>query len=187
MKVCVYAISLRAGGRLPARGVAKLDLRLVPNMTVADCLPKLRAHLERHGFGDVEVNMTGGYDPTETAEDSRVIRAEQASPANYRGSNPSVGADGTNWIVVWEDWNPANGRPNVRGARVAPGGQVLDPQWRDLYEYGSASFGFKSRHPGVCQFVFGDGSVRSLSESMNHGTYQLLGAKSDGVTIPAYE
>ena len=44
-----------------------------------------------------------------------------------------------------------------------------------------------TRHPGVSQFVFGDGSVRSLSESINHGTYQLLGAKGDGVTIPAYE
>ncbi|HEV2865059.1 MAG TPA: M20/M25/M40 family metallo-hydrolase [Allosphingosinicella sp.] len=68
------------GGKtvLPARGVAKLDLRLVPNMTVADALPKLRAHLAQHGFGDVEVNMTGGYDPNETAEDSGVIRAQQA-------------------------------------------------------------------------------------------------------------
>ncbi|HEX8526319.1 M20/M25/M40 family metallo-hydrolase [Allosphingosinicella sp.] len=63
---------------LPARGVAKLDLRLVPNMTVADSLAKLRAHLERRGFGDIEINMSGGYDPTETAEDSRVIRAQQA-------------------------------------------------------------------------------------------------------------
>jgi acetylornithine deacetylase/succinyl-diaminopimelate desuccinylase-like protein len=68
------------GGKtvLPARGVAKLDFRLVPNMTVADLLPKLRAHLERGGFGDIEVNMSGGYNPTETAEDSRVIRAQQA-------------------------------------------------------------------------------------------------------------
>ncbi|MGE0178473.1 MAG: M20/M25/M40 family metallo-hydrolase [Sphingomonas sp.] len=68
------------GGKtiLPARAVAKLDLRLVPNMTVADCLPKLRRHLAQRGFGDVEVNMSGGYDPTETAEDSRVIRAQQA-------------------------------------------------------------------------------------------------------------
>lgn len=68
------------GGKtiLPARAVAKLDMRLVPNMTVEDCLAKLRAHLERQGFGDVEVNMSGGYDPTETAEDSRVIRAQQA-------------------------------------------------------------------------------------------------------------
>jgi prepilin-type processing-associated H-X9-DG protein len=52
---------------------------------------------------------------------------------------------------------------------------------------GSAAFGFRSRHPGVCQFVFGDGSVRTLSESINHGTYQLLGAKADGITIPAYD
>ncbi len=68
------------GGKtiLPGRGVAKLDLRLVPNMTVADALPKLRAHLAKRGFGDIEVNMTGGYDPTETAEDSSVIKAQQA-------------------------------------------------------------------------------------------------------------
>ena len=68
------------GGKtiLPARGVAKLDLRLVPNMTVADSLPKLRAHLASRGFGDIEVNMTGGYDPTSTAEDTPLIRAQQA-------------------------------------------------------------------------------------------------------------
>lgn len=68
------------GGKtiLPARGVAKLDLRLVPNMTVEDCLAKLRAHLAAAGFGDVEVNMSGGYNPTETPEDSRLIRAQQA-------------------------------------------------------------------------------------------------------------
>ncbi|MGQ0660693.1 M20/M25/M40 family metallo-hydrolase [Sphingosinicella sp.] len=68
------------GGKtiLPARGVAKLDLRLVPNMTRADSEAKLRAHLQSRGFGDIEVNVSGGYDPTETAEDSRVIRAQQA-------------------------------------------------------------------------------------------------------------
>ena len=68
------------GGKtvLPARAVAKLDLRLVPNMTAADSLAKLKAHLAKRGFGDVEVNMSGGYDPTETAEDSKIIRAQQA-------------------------------------------------------------------------------------------------------------
>ena len=69
-----------AGGKtiLPSRAVAKLDLRLVPNMSVADALPKLRAHLDRRGFTDIEVNMSGGYDPNETAEDSPVVRAQQA-------------------------------------------------------------------------------------------------------------
>lgn len=68
------------GGKtvLPARAVAKLDFRLVPNMTVEDSFAKLKAHLARNGFGDVEVNMTGGYDPTETPEGSAIIRAQQA-------------------------------------------------------------------------------------------------------------
>jgi acetylornithine deacetylase/succinyl-diaminopimelate desuccinylase-like protein len=40
---------------------------------------KLRAHLDKHGFADVELNVTGGYDPTETSEDSRIIRAQLAT------------------------------------------------------------------------------------------------------------
>jgi len=68
------------GGKtvLPARGVAKLDLRLVPNQTRADCEAKLRAHLVAKGFPDIEINVTGGYDPTETPEASRIVQAELA-------------------------------------------------------------------------------------------------------------
>src|SRR5881227_751435 len=57
------------GGKtiLPGKAVAKLDLRLVPDMTAAEALAALKAHLAKRGFGDVEVNMTGGYDPTTTA------------------------------------------------------------------------------------------------------------------------
>lgn len=69
------------GGKtiLPGRGVAKLDLRLVPNQTREEAVRKLRAHLDAQGFPDVEVNVSGGYDPTETAEDSALIRAELAA------------------------------------------------------------------------------------------------------------
>jgi len=44
--------------------------------------------LAARGFGDVEVNMSGGYDPTETAEDAPVTRAQQAvlTRANVRYS-----------------------------------------------------------------------------------------------------
>ena len=61
---------------LPHRAAAKLDLRLVPDMTAADTLAKLKAHLAKHGFGDIEVKMTGGYDPNSTPPDSRLTRAE---------------------------------------------------------------------------------------------------------------
>jgi acetylornithine deacetylase/succinyl-diaminopimelate desuccinylase-like protein len=69
------------GGKtvLPARAVAKIDCRLVPDQTRAEATRKLRAHLDKRGFTDIEVNVSGGYDPTETAEDSRVIRAELAT------------------------------------------------------------------------------------------------------------
>ncbi len=45
---------------------------------------------------------------------------------------------------------------------------------------------FKSSHPGGVGFLFGDGSVHFLSQSIDHWTYQYLGARSDGepVTIP---
>ena len=68
------------GGKtiLPHRAVAKIDMRLVPDMTTDDTLAKLRAHLKKHGFGDIEVNMTGGYGPTETDPDSRLVKAQVA-------------------------------------------------------------------------------------------------------------
>jgi acetylornithine deacetylase/succinyl-diaminopimelate desuccinylase-like protein len=69
------------GGKtiLPGRAVAKLDLRLVPNQTRAEAEQKLRAHLDKRGFPDVEVNVSGGYDPTEADENSRLIRTELAT------------------------------------------------------------------------------------------------------------
>ncbi len=42
---------------------------------------------------------------------------------------------------------------------------------------------FKSRHPGGAQFVYGDGSVHYLQESIDHLSYQYLGHKSDGQVI----
>jgi acetylornithine deacetylase/succinyl-diaminopimelate desuccinylase-like protein len=66
------------GGKtiLPHRAVAKIDMRLVPDMKAADALAALKAHLAKRGFGDIEVNMTGGYDPTSTSKDSALIQAQ---------------------------------------------------------------------------------------------------------------
>ena len=68
------------GGKtiLPGKAVAKLDLRLVPDMTAAESLALLKAHLAKKGFPDIAVNMTGGYDPTSTPADSLLIRVESA-------------------------------------------------------------------------------------------------------------
>jgi acetylornithine deacetylase/succinyl-diaminopimelate desuccinylase-like protein len=68
------------GGKtiLPHKATAKLDLRLVPNMTAAEAGAALKAHLAKRGFGDIEVNITGGYDPNSTPADSALIKAQFA-------------------------------------------------------------------------------------------------------------
>ncbi|MEP6546544.1 MAG: M20/M25/M40 family metallo-hydrolase [Gammaproteobacteria bacterium] len=68
------------GGKtiLPSKATAKLDLRLVPDQTAADAEAKLKAHLAKRGYGDIEVKVTGGYDPTQTDENSSLIKASTA-------------------------------------------------------------------------------------------------------------
>jgi acetylornithine deacetylase/succinyl-diaminopimelate desuccinylase-like protein len=68
------------GGKtiLPHRAAVKLDLRLVPDMRKEDAVAALKAHLAARGFGDIEVNVTGGYDPTSTASSARLVQAQVA-------------------------------------------------------------------------------------------------------------
>jgi acetylornithine deacetylase/succinyl-diaminopimelate desuccinylase-like protein len=68
------------GGKtiLPHKAVAKLDLRLVPDMKASEALAALKKHLAKRGFGDIDVNMTGGYDPNSTSADAPLIRAQVA-------------------------------------------------------------------------------------------------------------
>ena len=77
------------GGKtvLGHRAVAKIDMRLVPDMTAQRTLELLKQHLQKHGFGDIEVNMSGGYDPSQTSPDARLIQA-QVSTYKKMGLDP---------------------------------------------------------------------------------------------------
>jgi acetylornithine deacetylase/succinyl-diaminopimelate desuccinylase-like protein len=77
------------GGKtiLPHRAVAKIDMRLVPDMKLSDAVAALEAHLAKRGFGDIEVNVTGGYDPTSTAASAPLIQS-QIAVLKHAGINP---------------------------------------------------------------------------------------------------
>lgn len=51
---------------LPAKAMAKMDFRLVPNQDPNDILEKLKAHLKTQGFEDVQVKKLGSGDPVVT-------------------------------------------------------------------------------------------------------------------------
>jgi acetylornithine deacetylase/succinyl-diaminopimelate desuccinylase-like protein len=68
------------GGKtvLPHRAVAKIDMRLVPDMTLTAAVAALKAHLAKRGFGDIEVNVSGGYNPTSTPASAPLIQTQIA-------------------------------------------------------------------------------------------------------------
>jgi len=96
--------------------------------------------------------------------------------------------DHMTWHGVWSHFNggvahagtqvPINYRTD---ARVDCG---TNPQ--RSYQNWNLSFGFKSRHSGGANFLFGDGAVRFVRETIDMRTYYYLGARNDGqsVTIP---
>src|SRR5579863_6888527 len=79
------------GGKtiLPGKALAKIDMRLVPDMTAQEALAALKTHLAKHGFADVEVNMSGGYDPTTTDPNAVIIKVTEATYRKY-GIDPVI-------------------------------------------------------------------------------------------------
>lgn len=73
----------------PHRAVAKLDLRLVPDMTYDAALRQLTEHLAKRGFGDIEVKPSGGYDPTDTPFEAPLIQA-QIAVLRRAGIEPAI-------------------------------------------------------------------------------------------------
>lgn len=58
---------------VPAEATAKVDFRLVPDQDPDDIFQKLRRHLEREGFGDVEIKRLGAMWPAKAAPDDPLV------------------------------------------------------------------------------------------------------------------
>ena len=59
---------------LPSVAQAKMDFRLVPNQDPVKLAGKLRQHLVRHGFGDVEVNLQAENPAARTPIDAPIAK-----------------------------------------------------------------------------------------------------------------
>lgn len=75
---------------LPAVASAKLDLRLVPNLTPDKVARLLRAHLDRRGFQDIEVSPAHGELPSRWPSDSVPARAAVEACRDTYGVEPVV-------------------------------------------------------------------------------------------------
>lgn len=91
-----------------------------------------------------------------------------------------------NWIHGWTYsegmWFATTAPINYETDPALVGGAAA-PVCRRWGKDFSTAHGFKSLHPGGANFVYCDGSVHFLSESIDYTNYQRLGARSDGETL----
>ena len=84
---------------LPAQGVVKIDLRLVPDQDPQHIVALLRAHLDRHGFEDIELIVhDANVKPVRSATDhwfvqdvKELLEAHFGQPAIVQPSSPASG------------------------------------------------------------------------------------------------
>jgi acetylornithine deacetylase/succinyl-diaminopimelate desuccinylase-like protein len=75
---------------LPAVAGAKLDFRLVPDLTPKLVRELLRAHLDKRGFTDIEIEGHHGEMPSRWPADTDVARSAIAALRDTYGSDPVV-------------------------------------------------------------------------------------------------
>jgi acetylornithine deacetylase/succinyl-diaminopimelate desuccinylase-like protein len=75
---------------LPSYAMARLDFRLVPDLTPELVVELLRKHLDERGFKDVEIIELGSAPVTKSSRDSAVARAAIESAPEIYGEQPVV-------------------------------------------------------------------------------------------------
>lgn len=76
---------------IPAQAMAKLDLRLVPDLTPPMAARLVREHLERRGFGDVVVaEVEDGLMPVRTDPETPIVQAAVTALSAVHGTPPVV-------------------------------------------------------------------------------------------------
>jgi acetylornithine deacetylase/succinyl-diaminopimelate desuccinylase-like protein len=75
---------------LPARAMAKIDFRLVPDQDPHDILAKLRSHLQANGYDDINVTVFGAAEPVVTPMDAPIVQRIIAIAQNFAQKPPSI-------------------------------------------------------------------------------------------------
>jgi type II secretory pathway pseudopilin PulG len=118
---------------------------------------------------------------TDGASNTLLIGEKYILPASRWGKSEDRSVYNGGWAKAYR-----------RMAGVGPGGTphvplVADPNdtWAGQTPLMSeASQRFGSHHPGVCQFVFCDGTVRSVRSNVDETTLSRLAERSDGKAVP---
>ena len=77
---------------LPAKAMAKMDFRLVPDQDPNDILEKLKAHLKAQGFEDVQIKKLGEAEPVVTPIDGEFVQRIRKICQDFTAKQPEITA-----------------------------------------------------------------------------------------------
>ncbi len=87
---------------VPFEASAKMDLRLVPHQEPLDIYEKIRHHLDKCGFSDVEMSEPRfTSEPSRPPADSDVVKAAQKASREFYGQEAVVKVQGTGGTPSW--------------------------------------------------------------------------------------
>jgi acetylornithine deacetylase/succinyl-diaminopimelate desuccinylase-like protein len=124
---------------IPSTAMVKVDFRLVPDQDPKRVRQLVRAHLDRHGFGDIELIAREGTMPYRGRIDDPLVRAAQGVAEETFGQKaliiPSSGGTSPMWQVCGKR-SLANvtlgmGHPNS-GAHAPNEHVLLDNYWKAI-------------------------------------------------------
>ena len=75
---------------LPAKAMAKMDFRLVPEQRPDDILEKLKSHLKAQGFDEVQVKKLGSGDPVVTPIDGSFVQRTKQICKEFANQEPEI-------------------------------------------------------------------------------------------------
>jgi acetylornithine deacetylase/succinyl-diaminopimelate desuccinylase-like protein len=90
-EICGYGSGYAGVGTktvLPCTAQVKIDMRLVKNQTPGDIYDKFRRHMEKHGFGDMDLKPMTAYNPFKTPLDHPMSRAVISAVKKVFGVDP---------------------------------------------------------------------------------------------------
>jgi prepilin-type N-terminal cleavage/methylation domain-containing protein/prepilin-type processing-associated H-X9-DG protein len=126
--------------------------------------------------------ISGVFSRSAWAASLREIEDGTSSTIMMGEIRPSTSA--FNWINGWTlsegMWFATTAPINFETDPEVVGVTQVCKRWDQDF---NTAHGFKSRHAGGANFVFCDGSVHFLNESIDYTNYQRLGARSDGETV----
>ena len=75
---------------LPARAMAKMDFRLVPDQDPDDIFTKLRRHLDSRGFSDITLRLVAGVRPARTPVSDPLVEVVRRAVVDAYGREPII-------------------------------------------------------------------------------------------------